>query len=52
MERIQQGIDHPASMPAVAGPEPVAPGKDTEAVSAPNDASTVLPADDPSDLPP
>jgi alpha-beta hydrolase superfamily lysophospholipase len=57
VERIQEGIDHPASMPAAVGPAPVAPGKGTGAASLSSDSWTELPwrsgpIDDPSDLPP
>jgi hypothetical protein len=40
-ERIQQGIDHPESIPAAVGPGPVAPGKG--AVSSSNYPATGSP---------
>ena len=57
VERIRDGIDHPASPPAKAGTTPVAPARDSGVASSPQDAASVSswtsgPMDDPSDLPP
>ena len=55
VERVQQGIDHPALTPAAVQTAPIATG--SEAAASPNDAAaasswTYGPADDPSSLPP
>jgi len=57
VERIQEGIDHPASMPAAVGTASVAPGKGNAVAPSPNGTATTLPwtsdpIEDPADLPP
>jgi hypothetical protein len=52
VERIEEGIDHPASTHAAVGAPP-ASGRDTGSASSPNDAATGSSwTSDPSDLPP
>jgi len=56
VERIRDGIDHPALLPAKAATAPVAPAGDSAVVSSPKGAATASsrtgPMDDASDLPP
>jgi hypothetical protein len=57
VERIQEGIDHPASTSAAVGAASVAPGKGNAVAPSPNGTATILPwtydpIDDPADLPP
>jgi len=57
VERIQEGIDHPASMSAAVGAASVAPGKGNAVAPSPNGTATTLPwtsdpIEDPADLPP
>ena len=53
VERIEEGIEHPASTQAAVGAAPAASGRDTGLASSPSDAATVSPwTPDPSDLPP